>query len=156
MVIGDAVASWQLLWFLALRRLTPLGVVLLSTGLVASLALPFRLVPTRTFTMTVTVQGLADADPLPIAAIKVMAGDCLFAEATPSHVDSATFMLPAGNYVVTAPTNIDGRVAGWAMDVVAVHLDRDLDVAIGHEMAPESDLDSRGRFTAPPAHCPGR
>jgi hypothetical protein len=153
-VIGDAVVGWRLLWFVALRHLTPVGKVLLTTGLVASLALPFHLAPARTYTMTVTVRGLADADPLPIAAIEVTAGRCLVAAATASHANDAAFVLPAGNYAVTARTNADGQVAGWAMDVVVLRLDRDLAVAIDHALAPESDLFSMR--TAPPAPCPGR
>jgi hypothetical protein len=153
-VIGDAVVGWRVLWFVALRHLTPVGTVLLTTGLVASLALPFHLAPTRTFTMTVTVRGLEEADPLPIAAIEVTAGPCLLAEAAPSPAGSAPFVLPTGNYTVTARTNADGQVAGWAMNVVALHLDRDLDVAIDHEIAPESDLYSMR--ASPPPPCPAR
>jgi hypothetical protein len=146
--------GWRLLWFVALRRLTPVGTVLLTTGLVASLALPFHLAPARTFTMTVTVRGLEVAGPLPIAAIQVFAGRCLLAEATPSSAGSAPFVLPPGNYTVTARTNGDGQVAGWAMDVVALHVDRDLDVAIVHEITTESDLYSMR--AAPPPPCPAR
>ena len=151
---GYAVPGWRLLWFLALRRLTPPGAVLLATGLITSLALPLHLAPARTFTMTVTVLGMDNASPIPIAAILVLAGNCLLAEATPSPAGSAAFALPAGDYTVTARTNADGQAAGWAMDVVAVHLDRDLDVAIGHEFAPPSDLYSM--LAAPPAPCPAR
>jgi hypothetical protein len=60
-------------------------------------------------------------------------------------------VLPAGNDVVHAPTNIDGQVAGWAMDAVAVHFDRHQDVTIGHEMASVSQLDSMR--PAPPGLC---
>jgi hypothetical protein len=153
-MIGDAGLGWRLLWFVALRRLPPVGTVLLTTGLVASLALPFRLAPARTFTMTVAVRGLEDAGPLPIAAIEVTAGHCLLAEAAPSPAGSAPFVLPTGNYTVTARTNADGQVAGWAMEVVSIHLDRDLDVAIDHQLAPESDLYSMR--AAPPPSCPAR
>ena len=156
-MIRDVVPGWQLLWFLALRRLTRMGAVLLTTGLLASLALPLHLAAARSFMMTVTVLGWEDTYLPPIVAIEVLAGNCLRAEITPSPAGGATFVLPAGNYTVTARTNADGRVAGVAMDVVALHLDHDQAVAIDHEfheMAPESDLDSmRG---APPAPCPGR
>lgn len=152
-MIRDIVPGWQLLWFVALRRLTPVGMVLLTTGLLASLVLPFHLAPARFFTMTVTVLGYEVTYLPPIAAIEVLAGNCLRAATTPSPAGGATFVLPAGNYTVTARTNADGRAVGWAMAVVAVHLDRHLAVAIDHEIH-ESDLDSRRG--APPAPCPGR
>jgi len=153
-MIGYAVPGWRLLWFVALRRLTPLGALLLATGLITSLAMPFHLAPARTFSMTVTVLGLQDDNPLPIAAIQVLAGDCLLAEAMPSSAGSATFVLPAGNYTVTARTNNDGQMAGWAMYHVAAHLDRDLDVAIDHQTVPVSDIYSMR--AAAPARCPAR
>lgn len=152
-VIGDVVPGWRLLWFLALRRLTPVGMVLLTTGLIASLALPFHLALAPTFTVTATVLSV-DNDSPPIAAIEVFAGRCLLAEATPSPSGGATFVLPPADYVVTARPDGAGLEAGWAMNAAPIHLDRDLDVAIDHELVPASDLASMG--AAPPAPCPAR
>lgn len=151
-VVDSCVPSWRLHLFVALRRFTPLRAVLLSTSVIVSVVLPVHLAPARTFTMTVTVLDLNSASPLPIAAIQVFGGDCLLAEATPSPAGSAAFVLPAGEYTASAQTNADGRVAGWALGRVAVRLDRDLDVAIDHEVVPPPDLDFVR--TAPPARCP--
>lgn len=153
-MIGYAVPGWPLLLFVTLRRLRPLMKVLLITSLGTSLVFPLHPATARTFTLTVTVPGIDTASPLPVAAIQVFAGACLVAEATPSLGGSAAFVLPAGNYVVSARTNADGRMAGWAMFHVATHLDRDLDVALNHEVVPLSDINSM--CTAPPPHCPGR
>jgi hypothetical protein len=153
-MVVDVVPGWRLLLFLALRRLSPARTGLLVTSLVASLVFPLHMVTAPTFTVIVTVLGVDDASLQPIAAIQVIAGACLFAEATPSPVGSTAFMLPAGDYIVTAQTNADGRMSGWAMYHVAVHLDRELAVTIDHEVVPLSDLDSIR--AVPLAHCPGR
>lgn len=149
-MIGYSETGWRLLLFVALQRLTPLRAVLLATGLITSLVLPLRLTPARTFTVTVTVMGIERASS--IAAIEVYAGNCLLAEAPPSPIGATAFALPPGDYTVSARTNTDSREAGWAMDRVAMRLDRDLDVAIDHQLVPQSDLDSMR--AAPPAHCP--
>ncbi len=150
---GYAIPGWRLLLFLALRRLTPLGAVLVASGLTMALALPFRLALTPTFRVTVTVSAV-DNDSPPIAAIEVFAGRCLRAEATPSPAGAATFVLPPADYVVTAQPDANGLEAGWAMDKAPIHLDRDLDVAVDHAVVPGSDLASMG--VAPPPRCPAR
>lgn len=153
-MVDGVVPGWRLLLFLALQHLSPARTGLLITSLVASLVLPLHLATAQSFTVTATVLGVEDASAQPIAAIQVIAGACLFAEATPSPAGSAAFVLPAGDYTVTAQINADGQMAGWAMYHVAVHLDRDLTVTIDHEVVPLSDLDSMR--ADPPAHCPGR
>jgi hypothetical protein len=150
-VVGNAIPGWRLLLFVLLRRLTPLRAVLFTTGLTMALAFPLRLAPARTFKVTATVIGMEDAGPLPIAAIQVLAGNCLLAEATPSPAGGATFVLPAGDYGVSARTNGNGQADGWSMDKVMIHVDRDLSVAINHDMILPSDLYSMR--VAPPAHC---
>ena len=117
-----------------------------------SLALPLRLAPARSFTMRVTVPGLERASSL--AAIEVSAGGCPFAEAAPSPTGITALALPAGDYTVSARMATDAREAGWAMDHVAVHLDRDLDVMIGDQIGASSGLASMR--AAPPQHCPAR
>jgi hypothetical protein len=148
-VAGSSVPGWRLLLFVALRRHTALPALLLTTGLMASVALPFHLMPARTVTVTVTVLGV-DYASSPISAIQVFAGPCLFAEATPSPAGGATFVLPPADYVVSARTD-EGQLTGWAMDHVALHADRDLDVALDHTMVPPSDIHSMR--TAPPGQC---
>ena len=150
-MVGCAIPSWRLLLFVLRRRLTPLRAALLTTGLTMALAFPLRLAPARTFTVTATVPGVQGASSAPIAAIEVLAGGCLYAEAPPSPVGDATFVLPAGDYAVSARTTASGEADGWAVDEVALHLDRDVRVAIGHEMALPSDLYSMR--TSPPARC---
>ena len=148
-----SIPGWRLLLFLALRRRAPHWVLLLATGLLTSLVLPFHLVLAPTFTVTATVLGV-DGAPPPIAAIQVFAGRCLLAEATPSPAGAATFVLPPADYVVTARPDAEGLEAGWAMDEAPIHLDRDLDVTIDHAVVPGSDLASMR--AAPPPRCPAR
>jgi hypothetical protein len=152
--IGSSIPGWRLLLFVALRRRAPVSALLLAMGLTTAVALPFRLAPAPTFTVTVTVPAV-DNDSPPIAAIQVFAGRCLLAEATPSPASGATLVLPSADYVVTARPDGAGLEAGWAMDTVPIHPDRDLDVAIGHEVVPGSDLASM--LAAPtPSHCSPR
>jgi hypothetical protein len=151
-VAGSSVPGWRLLLFVARRRRTPFPALLFATCLVASVAVPFHLMPARTVTVTVTVLGV-DHTSSPISAIQVFAGPCLFAEATPSPAGGATFVLPPADYVVSARTD-EGQLTGWAMGHVALHADRDLDVVIDHTMVPPSDLTPVR--VAPPPPCAAR
>ena len=118
---------WRMLVFVARRRAgAALGgrrgpaAVLLAVGLLGA-ASTAALAARREVTLTVRVD-----DPRLVYAVEVDSDCCRLAYTPvdgPSH--AATFVLQRGDYTVLAVPSVDGRMVGWTVSAMPVHLDGD-------------------------------